>query len=64
MGEGPKNRNIAQLIATSPEQIAFRYGVHACPGHPFAGNEIKIALSRILLKDEVKTSLRSRCLLR
>ncbi|KAB8227102.1 cytochrome P450 [Aspergillus alliaceus] len=54
MREDPKKRDIAQLITTSPEQIAFGYGVHACPGRFFAGNEIKIALAAILLKYELK----------
>jgi cytochrome P450 len=54
MREDPKKRDIAPLTTTSPEQFAFGYGVHACPGRFFAGNEIKIALAAILLKYEVK----------
>ena len=44
----------AQLVSTSPDHLAFGHGQHACPGRFFAANEIKIALSHMLLKYDWK----------
>jgi cytochrome P450 monooxygenase-1 len=40
----------AQFATTSPSTIGFGHGHLACPGRFFAGDEIKIALSHIILK--------------
>jgi cytochrome P450 len=40
----------AQFATTSPSTIGFGHGHLACPGRFFAGDEIRIALSHILLK--------------
>lgn len=39
----------AALASTSPEHIAFGIGKPICPGRFFAGNEVKIALAKIIL---------------
>nr|ACZ63283.1 cytochrome P450 monooxygenase [Fusarium sambucinum] len=44
----------AQLSSTSPEHMAFGYGVHACPGRFFAANEVKIIMIYLLLQYEWK----------
>jgi cytochrome P450 len=36
--------------ASSSMHMGFGFGVHACPGRFFAANEIKVALSHLLLK--------------
>ncbi|SMY28204.1 unnamed protein product [Zymoseptoria tritici ST99CH_1A5] len=54
MREDPMKRDMAPLVSTSPDHIAFGYGVHACPGRFFAANEVKIALIYILLKYELR----------
>lgn len=48
--ESPEFANKAHFVSTSPEHLAFGHGMHACPGRFFAANEIKIALSFLLLK--------------
>ncbi|KAK1914462.1 hypothetical protein P3342_010451 [Pyrenophora teres f. teres] len=40
----------AQLVGTTAENLAFGYGVHACPGRFFAANENKLILCHLLLK--------------
>lgn len=50
MRDEPGKQNVAQLVATGPENLAFGHGVHACPGRFFASNEIKIALVQIIMK--------------
>lgn len=52
--DDPKSETAAQLVSPSPEHMAFGFGVHACPGRFFVANEIKIALSHILLKYDIK----------
>lgn len=44
----------AYLVSPSPEHIGFGLGRHACPGRFFAANEIKIVLSHMLLKYDIK----------
>lgn len=44
----------AALASTSPQHIAFGMGKALCPGRLFASNEVKIALSKILLTYDVK----------
>ncbi|UPK97445.1 hypothetical protein LCI18_008380 [Fusarium solani-melongenae] len=41
---------MAQLVSTSPDHLAFGYGLHACPGRFFATNEIKVILCFLLMK--------------
>ncbi|KAM0266895.1 hypothetical protein ACHAPA_006464 [Fusarium lateritium] len=48
------NESKAQLVSATPEHMGFGYGLHACPGRFFASEEIKLALSHILLKYEIK----------
>lgn len=54
MREEPGLANMAQLVSTSPDHLAFGYGMHACPGRFFASNELKIALCHLLLKYDWK----------
>ncbi|KAI3539369.1 p450 monooxygenase [Colletotrichum abscissum] len=44
----------AQFVSTTPDALGFGMGKHACPGRFFAANELKIALSHILLKYDFK----------
>ncbi|KAI3531126.1 ent-kaurene oxidase [Colletotrichum filicis] len=44
----------AQFVSTTPNALGFGMGKHACPGRFFAANELKIALSHILLKYDFK----------
>ncbi|KAF7539062.1 hypothetical protein G7054_g2488 [Neopestalotiopsis clavispora] len=48
-----EDKNI-HLVSTSNEHLGFGHGLHACPGRFFAANEIKIALSHLLLKYDWK----------
>ncbi|KAF2835329.1 cytochrome P450 [Patellaria atrata CBS 101060] len=50
----PGSENKHQFAMTGPDSLSFGHGVHACPGRFFAGNEIKILLSHILLHYHVK----------
>ena len=52
--DDPKNEVAAQLVSPSPEHMGFGFGMHACPGRFFVANEIKIALSHILLKYDIR----------
>ena len=52
--EVPGHETSAQVVSPSPEHMGFGFGRHACPGRFFAINEVKIALSHILLKYEFK----------
>lgn len=50
-----KSGNTAAVLAsTSPEHIAFGIGKLICPGRFFASNEVKIALTKILLTYDVR----------
>ncbi|GJC78837.1 cytochrome P450 monooxygenase eqxH [Colletotrichum liriopes] len=44
----------AHLVSTSPAHLGFGHGQHACPGRFFAGNELKVALSHLLMKYDWK----------
>ena len=54
MRQVPGHESSAQLVATSPQHLGFGHGKHACPGRFFAANEVKIALSHMLLKYDFK----------
>lgn len=43
-----------QFVTTSPEHMGFGHGQHACPGRFFASNEMKIALSFLLLRYDMR----------
>ncbi|EUC39498.1 hypothetical protein COCMIDRAFT_10413 [Bipolaris oryzae ATCC 44560] len=49
MREDPVLAHKAPLVSTSELQLGFGHGMHACPGRFFAANELKIALSYLLL---------------
>ncbi|KZT08878.1 cytochrome P450 [Laetiporus sulphureus 93-53] len=51
-GEGENVKH--QLVAISPEYIAFGHGKHACPGRFFASAVMKITLAWIMLNYDVK----------
>ena len=44
----------AQYVSTGSSVLGFGHGKQACPGRFFAANELKIALSHILLKYDFK----------
>ena len=48
--ETPGMEHRAHLVSTSGDHLGFGHGQHACPGRFFAANEVKIALSHLLLK--------------
>ncbi|KAF4341566.1 gibberellin cluster-GA14-synthase [Fusarium beomiforme] len=54
MRREPGKESKAQLVSATTDHMGFGYGVHACPGRFFASEEIKIALSHILLKYDFK----------
>lgn len=56
MREKLEQQNMAYLVTTSPDHLAFGHGRHACPGRFFAANEVKIALIFILMKYDLKLS--------
>ncbi|KAH7081737.1 GA14-synthase [Paraphoma chrysanthemicola] len=41
--------NTSQLVSATVDHMGFGYGMHACPGRFFASEEIKIALSHMLM---------------
>lgn len=43
-----------QLVSPSPAHMGFGLGNQACPGRFFAANEVKIALSHMLLRYDFK----------
>ncbi|TLS20605.1 uncharacterized protein PpBr36_11118 [Pyricularia pennisetigena] len=47
---GTDKDSIAHLVNTSPQNLGFRHGRHACPGRFFAANELKIILYHLLIK--------------
>ncbi|KAF7678873.1 hypothetical protein GT037_002621 [Alternaria burnsii] len=50
MREDGSNSTKALFVTTSPENLTFGHGIHACPGRFFAALEVKIALCHILTK--------------
>jgi cytochrome P450 len=67
MRQRPGEENQHQFATTSPENMGFGHGMHACPGRFFASNEIKILMCLLLLKydwrygDEQKEMLPPLC---
>ncbi|KZL76749.1 cytochrome P450 [Colletotrichum tofieldiae] len=49
MRQQPGSENRWQFVTTSPEHLTFGHGKHACPGRFFASNEVKVALSHLLM---------------
>ncbi|KAF5021010.1 hypothetical protein F66182_6941 [Fusarium sp. NRRL 66182] len=49
MRQEPGKDNVAQLVTTGIDHLAFGYGAHACPGRFFAAAEMKIILVYVLL---------------
>ncbi|KAK2753894.1 hypothetical protein FQN54_007253 [Arachnomyces sp. PD_36] len=43
-----------QFVTTGPNAMHFGHGRHACPGRFFASNEIKIIMTLIVLKYDIK----------
>ncbi|EPT03391.1 hypothetical protein FOMPIDRAFT_1028682 [Fomitopsis schrenkii] len=41
-------------VSTSPRDIGFGHGKHACPGRFFAANELKLMMANLVLKYDVK----------
>jgi len=52
--EQPGEENRHQFVTTHSSHMSFGHGNHACPGRFFASNEIKIALSFLLIKYEMR----------
>jgi hypothetical protein len=50
LAEKTGDKNHWMFVTTSPNHIGFGHGVYACPGRFFAANEIKIALTFMLLR--------------
>ena len=48
------HENVAQLVCTSADHLAWGHGAHACPGRFFVANEVKILLCHFLLKYDFK----------
>jgi cytochrome P450 monooxygenase-2 len=54
MRDQEDTKNQAHLVSTGPSHLGFGYGKHACPGRFFASNELKVLLSHILIKYDIK----------
>ncbi|KAI5366607.1 putative cytochrome P450 [Septoria linicola] len=50
MRQRPGHENLHQFVSTSPDNLGFGHGQHACPGRFFASTEIKIIISSLLLQ--------------
>lgn len=48
------------FVMTSPEQMGFGHGLHACPGRFFVGDELKVLLAQLLLKYDWKFDSKGR----
>ena len=48
MRTGDSKDGSAQLVTTSPENMGFDHGAHACPGRLFAPQELKMVLIDLL----------------
>ena len=55
--ESPEEANRHQFSTTTKNDLHFGHGKYACPGRFFAANEIKMILSRLLLKYEFEYPL-------
>ena len=49
-----ESRNKYQYVTTNKVAMHFGHGVHACPGRFLAGNEIKVILSWLLRRYEIR----------
>lgn len=54
MRSEPGKENSNQFASTSPSQLGFGHGIHACPGRFFVSNEVKIILSHMVMKYDWK----------
>lgn len=50
----PENEKKYQLTSLTVEQMQFGAGRHACPGRAIAGHQVKLILSNLLNKYELK----------
>ncbi|KAK1712142.1 cytochrome P450 [Colletotrichum lupini] len=50
----PGNESQFQLTSTSPTDLSWGLGKHACPGRFFVANEVKLLLIHILMKYDLK----------
>ncbi|KAH8655513.1 cytochrome P450 [Xylariales sp. PMI_506] len=53
-GSNPENAALNQFVSVSQNSLTFGYGRHACPGRFFAANELKMILSNMLLKYDIR----------
>ncbi|RGP68396.1 ent-kaurene oxidase [Fusarium longipes] len=54
--EQPGLENKAQFVSTSIDNLGFGHGTFSCPGRFFASNELKIALTHLLLRFDWKVA--------
>ncbi|KAH7389954.1 GA14-synthase [Pyrenochaeta sp. MPI-SDFR-AT-0127] len=54
MRQTPGQENRAQVVSATADHMGFGFGLHACPGRFFAAEEIKIALSHMLMNYDFK----------
>ncbi|KAI0248473.1 cytochrome P450 [Lactifluus subvellereus] len=52
--EGDTMLTSHRAVSTSPEQLAFGFGRHACPGRFFAASEVKTLLAHVIVTYDVK----------
>ncbi|KAI0248479.1 cytochrome P450 [Lactifluus subvellereus] len=52
--EGDAMLTSHRAVSISPEQLAFGFGRHACPGRFFAASEVKALLAHIIVTYDVK----------
>ncbi|ETS73381.1 hypothetical protein PFICI_14986 [Pestalotiopsis fici W106-1] len=53
-GGSGESAALNQFVSVSQNSLTFGYGRHACPGRFFAANELKMILSNMLLKYDIK----------
>jgi cytochrome P450 len=53
-GGSAESAALNQFVSVSQNSLTFGYGRHACPGRFFAANELKMILSNMLLKYDIK----------
>lgn len=56
MRKEPGQEGVSQLVATSPIHLGFGHGIHACPGRFLAAAQVKIILSHMVMKYDIKLS--------
>ncbi|TGJ80857.1 hypothetical protein E0Z10_g7926 [Xylaria hypoxylon] len=54
MRSDPGKEQSAQFVTTGVHSLGFGHGTHACPGRFFAANEVKVALSHLILKYDLE----------